>query len=82
MCSDEDRDKPTYDEIAAYFSGRLGSTERAKIATYLLRNPQAAQDAKEMFKIESELHDLGKKLLDEPLPEKIQKLLNKLRKGD
>lgn len=82
MSADNNNEDPTHDDIVEYLNGGHTSADRAKIAAFLLKHPQALVDAKRIADIEKELRRLADKELQEPLSPKLQAFLDRIRDGD
>lgn len=69
------------DKIQEYIDGRLGDRDQAAMASHLLSDPQKAAEIQELRQQNEALKALGSEVLDEPVPEKLTKIVENARRA-
>ncbi|MAT96174.1 MAG: hypothetical protein CL608_03450 [Anaerolineaceae bacterium] len=64
-------------QINAYIDGRLSQKDRAAVAAILLADPDLMHKVMRMVLINDVVRGLGQHVLQEPLPDTIQQVLDK-----
>jgi anti-sigma factor RsiW len=63
---------PSEEEFQAYLDGCLDEPAKSRVDRYLLANPDAAEKIKQMQRLDDQLRELGKSVLQEPVPDRLR----------
>lgn len=78
MCSDT----PTEEEIQEFIDGRLDGPAQARVAAYLLRNPEVSAEVRNHKKLTKALQELDRDVLDEPVPDRLLDIVKNARERE
>lgn len=76
----KDRRAITDADLQDYIEGRLDPALRAKVENRLANDPRLAEEVARLRRQAVRLQEIGKTMLDEPIPKEMLDLIEKFRK--
>jgi anti-sigma factor RsiW len=76
----KDRRAITDADLQDYIEGRLDAAARAKVESRLKSDPRLAEEVERLRRQALKLQEIGKALLDEPIPKEMLDLIDKFRR--
>ena len=67
------------DEIQELIDGRLNPARRAAVELYLAQHPERASEVQALVRQQKALRRLGEEILDEPITDRLQDVLRRMR---
>lgn len=77
----KDRRIITDADLQDYIEGRLDAAARAKVEARLAADSRLAREVERLRRQAVKLQEIGKKVLDEPIPKDMLDLIEKFRRG-
>jgi anti-sigma factor RsiW len=69
--------RPTDDELGEYVDGGLSGRRRSEIEAWLIAHPQKAAEVERLRRLNEALKGLGEGILEEPVPDRLRKVLRR-----
>lgn len=76
----KDRRAITEADLQDYIEGRLDPSLRAKVENRLANDPRLAEEVARLRRQAVRLQEIGRTMLDEPIPKEMVDLIEKFRK--
>ncbi len=70
---------PTEDILQDFIDGRLDAATARKVNAYMEQNPDAAVEIEKLRMVSQSLQNLGRSILDEPIPDRLKSVLERTR---
>ncbi|MGH7004402.1 MAG: anti-sigma factor family protein [Alphaproteobacteria bacterium] len=77
----KDRRVITDADLQDYIEGRLDAAARAKVEARLAADPRLAAEVERLRRQAIKLQEVGKTVLEEPIPKDMLELIDKFRRG-
>ena len=70
---------PTEDILQDFIDGRLDAATARKMNAFMEQNPDAAVEIEKLRMVSRSLQNLGRSILDEPIPDRLKSVLERTR---